>query len=254
LVLNGSAQRVGVCLIHVARVALLLITLGVSLFAQARPFEIIDNSFFVEEAFNQDAGVVQNIFSVDARRDGGWEATFTQEWPIVVQRHQFSYTVPYEGGGRMSGLGDAVISYRLQALTESTRSPAFSPRVSLVVPTSSGSSDPGWQVNLPFSKQVGDAYVHLNAGFTRIADTSTPSVAASGMWRLRPMLNVMFDSVVDFDDPDATVTLSPGLRTGWNRGDSQIIFGIAVPVEFAGGSTDRGVFGYFSYELPFRNQ
>ena len=247
--LNASA-----CLIHVARVTLLLIMLGLPLFAQARPFEIVDNSFFVEEAFNQEAGIVQNIFSVDVRRDGGWQATFTQEWPIVVQRHQFSYTVPYDGGRRMSGLGDTLINYRFQALTESTRSPAFSPRVSLIVPTSSASSDAGWQVNLPFSKQFGDGYVHFNAGFTRVADTSVPQVAASGLWRLRPMLNVMLESVAAFGEPATTIMLSPGLRTGWNRGDSQIIFGFAIPLEFAGGSNNRGVFGYFSYELPFTKQ
>jgi hypothetical protein len=151
----------------------------------------------------------------------------------------------------MSGLGDAVISYRWQALTESTRSPAFSPRVSVIVPTSSESRDAGWQVNLPFSKQFGDAYLHLNAGITRIAHASTPQFAASGIWRLRPMLNVMLDSVVELVDPDAAVTISPGLRTGWNRGDSQMIFGFAMPIEFAGPSTNTGVFGYFSYELPF---
>ena len=243
--------NVSACLIQVARVTLLLIMLGSPIFAQARPFEITDNSFFVEEAFNQDAGIVQNIFGVDVRRDGGWEATFTQEWPIVVQRHQFSYTVPYEGGRRMSGLGDALINYRLQVVTESTRSPAFSPRVSLIVPTSSGSSDAGWQVNLPLSKQFGDAYVHFNAGFTRVADTSVSQMAASGIWRLRPMLNVMLESVAAFEDADTTVILAPGLRTGWNRGDSQIIVGFAVHVDVTGGSGDPGVFGYFSYELPF---
>ena len=43
----------------------------------------MDNSFLVEEAFNQEAGVFQNIFGA-ARRNGHWGATFTQEWPVVA--------------------------------------------------------------------------------------------------------------------------------------------------------------------------
>ena len=34
------------------------------------PWEITDNSFLVEEAFNQEAGVVQNIFTWTRGRDG----------------------------------------------------------------------------------------------------------------------------------------------------------------------------------------
>ena len=37
----------------------------------SRPFEIADNSFLVEEAFNQPAGVFQNIFGL-ARSGGTW--------------------------------------------------------------------------------------------------------------------------------------------------------------------------------------
>jgi DtxR family Mn-dependent transcriptional regulator len=238
-------------LVQVARAALLVAALASPAFAQAQPFEITDNSFFVEEAFNQEPGIFQNILGVRLREEGGWAAAFTQEWPLFTQRHQFSYVLPYSDVGGVSGVGDVLINYRLQALTESTRAPAFSPRLSLIVPTGVGDGDAGWQVNLPFSKQVGDAYLHWNAGFTRVGGTSTPMVAASGIWRARPMLNLMLESVVEFADPDAVVILSPGLRTGFNSGDAQTIFGFAVPFEFTGGSTDVGVFGYFSYELPF---
>src|SRR5918992_1519983 len=43
------------------------------------PFEISDNSFLVEEAFNQEAGVFQNIFNLVVADGGEWEAGFTQE-------------------------------------------------------------------------------------------------------------------------------------------------------------------------------
>ncbi len=61
------------------------------------PFKIADNSFLVEEAFNQEAGVFQNIFGA-ARLGGKWGMTFTQEWPVASQTHQLSYTVAYLDG------------------------------------------------------------------------------------------------------------------------------------------------------------
>ena len=46
---------------------------------------IEDNSFLVEEAYNQDPGVVQHIFNAVYSRDPnrrGWTFNFTQEWPL----------------------------------------------------------------------------------------------------------------------------------------------------------------------------
>ena len=62
------------------------------------------------------------------------------------------------------------MNYRWQAVTESDSTPAFSPRLSVILPTGDeaglGNGNVGWQVNLPFSKQFGNAYVHWNGGFT----------------------------------------------------------------------------------------
>src|SRR5688500_2412693 len=48
-------------LVHVAAAALFLLTCSSTALAQAEPFAILDNSFLVEEAFNQEAGIFQNI-------------------------------------------------------------------------------------------------------------------------------------------------------------------------------------------------
>jgi len=65
--------------------------------AQKEPIEVIeDNSFLIEEAYNQEPGVVQHIFQSvysSGPRQRGWAFAFTQEWPIYGQDHQFSYTV-----------------------------------------------------------------------------------------------------------------------------------------------------------------
>ena len=274
-------------LVNVVRVLFIVFAVGASAFAQdsevrakadttsgsGRPWEITDNSFFVEEAFNQDPGVVQNIFGIHATGDGSWESAFTQEWPIRVHAHQFSYTVDFVRGETSSGIGDTMLHYRFQAFDETARRPAFSPRVSLVVPTGSaarglGDGSAGWEVNLPFSKQLRDLYVHWNAGFTQLPRAQagaarhnllTPRVAASGIWRVRPMLNAMLESVFEWPEAIAgaatersyATTVVPGLRTGWNAGEAQTIVGVGVPVTFTAGTTDAGVFGYFSYELPF---
>src|SRR6266850_3285096 len=102
--------------------------------AEERPIDVIkDNSFLIEEAYNQEAGVVQHIFTALYARDNAgadrlraWEFTFTQEWPIFSGDHQFSYTIPYsfidlwEDGERdkENGLGDIFLNYRYQLLHE----------------------------------------------------------------------------------------------------------------------------------------
>ena len=238
---------------------------------RSRPFEITDNSFFVEEAFNQEPGVFQNIFGVLVDEHGEWQAAFTQEWPLFSQTHQFSYTVPYAALENESGVGDVLLHYRLQVLMETDSRPAFSPRVSLILPSGSsreglGNGHVGWQVNLPFSKQVRDMYYHWNAGFTHVpaaemsggeTDLFTPHVAASGIWRMRPTFHLLLEGVVEWpelEDRTTIGTITPGFRTGWNSGDAQTVVGVALPISKGGGSATVGVFGYFSYERPFLTQ
>jgi hypothetical protein len=253
----------------------------------ATPFEIIDNSFLVEEAFNKERAIVQNIFAFSRSRDSGWVMSFTQEWPAPGQRHQLSYTLPYVGADGASGLGDVLINYRYQAVVESGRHPAFAPRLSLVLPTGSerdslGNGVVGLQLNLPFSRQIDDLYLHWNAGLTYWpgVDASTrfglrapdgpvkigllsPQLAASAIWRARPMVNLMFEAVAAFDEfihgPDSTareltITLSPGVRGGWNLGNKQLILGLAVPIGLANGAADPAILSYVSYELPFHRK
>ena len=267
-----------------AMLAVLLTALGVAAqpapasLSSSRPFEILDNSFLVEEAFNQEAGIFQNILGF-IRRDDEWAFAFTQEWPVGSQRHQFSYTVLVQSAESQSGFGDALINYRFQLLEEGPQRPAFAPRVSLVAPSGSsarglGGGSPGVQVNLPFSKQARDVFWHWNAGFTWLpfadanldvgrhaeANLFSPFLAASAIWRARPMLHLMLEHVLVFEhavgaplrtNRSAHLTVSPGLRCGWNFGDRQLVVGLAAPVTFDGGATAAAL-GYLSYELPFR--
>jgi DtxR family Mn-dependent transcriptional regulator len=262
---------------------LLMVLLGVASGVRAQsgspggptPFEIADNSFLVEEAFNQEAGIFQNIFNA-MRSNGVWEPTFTQEWPIGTQTHQLSYTLSWLSGGDTTGFGDTLVNYRYQAMLDGPGRVAFSPRISLILPTGSsergiGMGSSGLQVNLPFSKQMNDVTWHWNAGLTWFSAVESPRpekevslmspfLAGSGIYRVLPMLHLMVEGVVNFDEyptldgtaSETFYTLSPGVRGGWNIGDQQLILGVAVPVTWGAGEKDTGTFFYLSYELPFK--
>ena len=218
-------------------------------------WEIIDNSFLVEEAFNQDAGVVQNIFTWTRNRDGTWDGSFTQEWPARGVKHQVSYTVPFSSTGQAAGIGDVLLNYRFQLREETGGGPAISPRLSVILPTGReadrlGSGTAGLQVNLPVSKQFGNIYVHVNAEYTWLPGVEhTPEIAGSGVWRVAPMFNLMLEGIEVFNESQ---TLSPGFRTGWIFGKKELVIGVAIPITRADGRTTAAVLTYVSYELPFR--
>lgn len=239
-------------------------------------WKITDNSFLVEEAFNQDPHIVQNIFGFQRQTARNWQFTFTQEWPVPSTRHQLSYTIPVQALDGTSGAGDVLINYRLQVIEEGPGRPAFAPRVSAILPSGSvaaGAGTHGVQVNLPFSKHEGDWYVHGNAGFTwlRTKNGTTltiPAVAGSVIYRARQMVNLMLEAVVagigttppptspGASSPGpriAVTTVSPGVRGGWNIGDDkQIVIGAAAPLTFSEGERTTAMFLYFSYEGPVK--
>jgi len=150
----------------------------------ARPVDgIRDNSFLIEEAYNQEPGVVQHIFTGrfgiddhDVPHTRTWDLSFTQEWPVFSQTHQLSYTIPYSfidaDAENESGIGDVLLNYRFQLLNDEGAIPAFSPRFSLIFPSGDedrgfGAGTCGYQINLPISKTISDrAYVNFNAGVT----------------------------------------------------------------------------------------
>lgn len=242
---------------------------------------IADNSFFLEEAYNQEAGVVQHI-SGFSRTYGqtGWAYSFTQEWPFRSQRHQVSYTVPVLKGGVpvSTGIGDVMLNYRLQAVNDEATGVAFSPRVSVSLPTGDetkafGLGGVGVQVNLPVSKMLGSSLVsHTNAGGTWFArapgagDESTRldavNLGQSLIWLMTPRFNVMLESVwtrtttrSDFGDADSeTAFVIPGIRWAHDfKSGLQVVPGIAFPIGVGASEGTRQLFLYLSLEHPFQS-
>src|SRR3954467_15322234 len=152
-----------------------LLPLGTLIAAEPLAKGIQDNSFFIEEAYNQEPGVVQHIFNLAIDFTNGSREiapSFTQEWPVFSQTHQFSYTIPYLFTEDDNGMEDMRLNYRLQAFMEGKYTPAFAPRLSLVIPTGDsdqgfGTGVTGYEFNLPFSKIVSDRWtLHFNAGMS----------------------------------------------------------------------------------------
>jgi len=245
---------------------------------------IQDNSFLIEEAYNQEYGVVQHI-SVFGRfwdsRD--WTYTFTQEWPVnPAPRHQLSYSISATRPGAITGsgggIGDVALNYRYQLVGSGKERVAFAPRFSVLLPTGDsrlgrGSGAVGFQTNLPLSIAATKKLVTLwNAGATftpsakneldQKAFTAGYNLGQSFVWLAHPRFNAMLELVFDSSEtvvaPDRTLRensllLSPGFRWAHNlKSGLQIVPGFAVPIGVGPSRGEKGIIFYLSFEHAFK--
>lgn len=242
---------------------------------------IEDNSFLIEEAYNQEQGIVQHI-NTFSRGVGtsNWVYAFTQEWPVRGQRSQLSYTIPLahsaDQSGARTGVGDVAVNYRYQMLGVGG-GPAFAPRLSVLLPTGAsrrgfGAGGTTLQMNLPFSVTLPARFVaHSNVGmsFTPHARNTADAVAASReyflgqslIWLIRRDFNLMVEGLwttaQEVAGPGQTVRTSellvaPGIRGAINfRSGLQIVPGFAVPIGVGPSRGERSLFVYLSFEHPF---
>jgi hypothetical protein len=276
------------------RIVRLLITGSACLFASALHAQqsdaepIKDNSFLIEEAYNQDAGVVQHI-NTFARPTAGdaWAYTFTQEWPVRSMRHQLSYFVPVAGlGSRLAGFGDVAVNYRYQLLgmsggageREGGGAVAVSPRVSLTIPTGdyrtgTGLGSASVQLMLPASFELPHLALHLNAGLTAaprardatgdVASATSFVAGSSVVWlattRFNALVEMVWNRTASVVGPNATVstnqtTIAPGVRWAHNLAHGvQVVPGIAYVLGVSP-ERNRSLFLYVSVEHPFTHQ
>lgn len=243
--------------------------------------KIQDNSFLVEEAYNQEFGVVQHIqnFTRNWETDE-WAYTVTQEWPIDLDpRHQFSYTIPVVGfPGASSGVGDVALNYRYQLIGSGDTRIAFSPRISALLPTGDsdrgrGAGGAGLQIQLPLSAEVTRRLItHWNVGttitpsakneFGNGASTYGYNLGQSFIWVLNPRVNLMLETVFASDEDvvssgqtqrSRSIFLNPGVRWAYNlRSGMQIVPGVAVPVGVGPSRGEAGIFFYLSIEHAYR--
>jgi hypothetical protein len=242
---------------------------------------IQDNSFLVEEAYNQNYGVVQHIQTFQRQwisRD--WAYSFTQEWPVdIAPRNQLSYTIPVvHSAGVGSGIGDVALNYRYQLLGDGDAKYAIAPRLSVLLPTGDsrqgfGAGGTGLQFLVPLSVVHNNKLTtHWNLGTTIIpsqknsfgenAKTYGVNAGQSFIFAVSNRLNLMLEtvwasteSVIAKDKTlrDNTVLMSPGVRWAYNlKSGTQIVPGVAFPVGVGPSSGDWSILLYFSIEHPYR--
>jgi len=244
---------------------------------------IQDNSFLIEEAYNQERGVVQHIATFTRFSGGGdWVSSFTQEWPVPDVRHQLSYTLAaaelYDDAGSKRGFGDVAINYRYQVVGDGSATVALAPRVSLLLPTGDdasglGTGAVGVSFNLPTSVVLHPRVVtHFNLGAAWLrgardgagnkADLTLYSIGQSVVGLVTPRFNVLAEFVFNSGEVVTgagtrerveTFFVNPGIRWAHNlKSGLQIVPGIAVPLGLGPSSGSRAVFFYLSFEHPFK--
>jgi hypothetical protein len=265
-----------------ARRTLLVLACAASpLYSQAPPIQ--DNSFLIEEAYNQERGVVQHIslFSRESQ-SGNWEYSFTQEWPFHGQRHQLSYRVSFDHrvgpGGPSNGFGDLLLNYRFQLQGDEGKRVWVAPRISVSLPTGRwkqglGAGTLGVELALPISIEIAPKLLtHLNARLNVQPSARNQAGAratlldwssgASAIYLLAPTFNLMLESLVQNASEvsgqgetlrSTTVLLSPGVRWAHNFSSGlQIVPGAGYTIGLGDASDQSGLVLYLSFEHPFK--
>jgi hypothetical protein len=243
--------------------------------------QIQDNSFLIEEAYNQERGVVQHISTFQRSNEGDWELGITQEWPLGGIRHQLSYTIPVanmEGFG--TGLGDIALNYRYQLTGNPQARTIAAPRFSVLLPTGNeeegrGAGAVGFQGDLPLSLVLSDQIVtHWNAGGTLTlsarnalqekATTTGFNLGASAVWLIGPSFNFLVEAL--WESTESVVgegrtarkeswLLNPGFRLAFDLpADLQIVPGLAYTIGLGPDADEDVLFVYLSFEHPFKRQ
>lgn len=226
-----------------------LLILFNKIFSQEFSKSIEDNSFLIEEAINQEGGIVQHISSFNIK-DNENNFSFTQEWPIFSQTHQFSFTV-------LSDLNTQFpqqfgINYRYQ-LKNSNSNLKIAPRFSIFSDLNNSDNKYfSYQLNLPTSFRATESiYFHFNSGAT-ISKLSKPEyfLGGSTIWLFNELSNLMLEVLVEKSDGEFNTTINPGFRHAINLGNLQIVPGLSLPISISS-QTKKSILFYLSFEHPF---
>jgi hypothetical protein len=266
------------------RLLLLLLTFAPALLSAQiaqvpEPPAIQDNSFLIEEAYNQEQGIVQHISIFRSYRGSSdFDAALTQEWPLGGITHQLSYDLPVIRFARETGIGDVRVNYRYQWIGSGLTLLAVSPRISVAFPTGDwkqgrGAGAPGVEGMLPLSHVISPLLTqHVNAGAAfspsarniagEKANTFGFTLGHSFIVTANPNFQMMVETVYNraqevIGESDTEWTddfvISPGFRSALNfESGLQIVPGVAIPIGVGPSSGSRGVFVYLSFEHAFK--
>jgi hypothetical protein len=253
---------------------------------------IEDNSFLIEEAFNQRMGVLQHIFNVNVNDFGSRDVTysFTQEIPLTDESHQLSYSLNYQShnptdssSGVVSGLSDIYVSYR-PLLSDASRWAMVIPRFTIILPTGKsadglGGGAFGFQFNLAITKRISNKLMtHYNFGYTKFfkydsyafingehtlayeRDLTDPNAGMSIVWSARQKVNFLLESVIS---RNGFIQNNGVVGHAWHHivnpgvrfsiNTKQMQLVPGISYQLDVNSKERGVFLYFSIEPDYEN-
>lgn len=248
--------------------------------AELNASPIQDNSFLVEEAYNQEDGVVQHISFFQYLPTVGWAFTQTDEWPLRTLKHQLSLTMvaTHADGYSGAGSGDTFLNYRYQLAGNGDTRLAIAPRASLLLPTGDaaqgrGMGGPGLQLNLPVSFVLNKHLVsHWNAGATWVPRARDPQHQAASslganlgqsiVWTVSNRFNALVETFwtnspqvagPGVTTPQYNLYISPGVRWAYNfKNGLQVVPGVGLPVGVGPSNGRVGAIFYLSFEHALR--
>jgi hypothetical protein len=236
---------------------------------------IQDNSFVLEEAYNQEDGVAHHISCLSWQpKARQWSYSFTDEWPVVTPLHQLGFTLPVsrvdDGLAASVGVGDLLVNYRYQAVGSPATKVALAPRLSIALPTGDASRGLGaghfWaELNLPTSFTLSPTLVsHWNAGVSAVVLDQTLSFSRltfnfgqSLIWLVGNRVNLLLESLFNtYVEPSGArvnrLNLGPGVRTGFDFASGlQVVAGLAAYANVLAPDLAPTAFFYLSFEHPF---
>lgn len=234
---------------------------------------IQDNSFLLEEAYNQEPGVVQFIQTYKKNDDtNDWEYQFTNEYPIKNEENQFSFMIPVQriDATDKQGTGDIALNYRHQLLKR--EGVVMAPRFSILVPTGDyknelGNGAVGYQFNNAISIEISDKWVtHWNFGATvtpnakgaygNKGDLRSFNWGASVIWLAHEKLNALVEFVGENEEKltatgkeyEPKFVINPGIRGAIDFPSTQIVPGFSIPIGVGPSEGEISYFTYFSIE------
>ena len=236
-----------------------------------------DNSFLMEEAYNQEIGVIQHIQAWQLDQNFTHAiCSFTEEWPVFSELHQCSVTLPYYFNETNEvRLNDLLLNYRYQFSINKYF--FIAPRFSVILPTGKSTSPAnggmnGYQLNIPVSYEVSSKLAfHLNIGNTllwlagkqnetSIDKSESLAYGISAIYFLTKNFNILVETIhsASFNETSTGINqlekstiLNPGFRFAINFSSGmQIVPGFSIPYDVQ--SATSAYFLYLSVEHPLK--
>ncbi len=251
----------------------LLLLLSSQVFAR-----IEDNSFILEEAYNQKPGEFQFIQAYRSYQSGKEYRFISEgEMPLGSETHQFSYQVTREKEGDHGSFGNTTLNYRIQSANE----PDFlmAHRFGLILPTGSVDKESSYGVTGFKYVQATSFFVndywdnHWNLLFNHYPQAKVNfsdkrrtlneyGIGSSLIYHWKDNLNFLLEVTYETLEKlnlngkkkyENAFTINPGVRTAidlsWK--ETQIVPGLGFPMRFEDHQVDHGVFLYLSIEPKF---